>query len=98
MKNLFNLSCYKNFTSNQGQLIPILCHEVLPGDLHQHTTEALIRVAPLNTPVMHPVNVKIHHFFVPTRLVWDDFEDFITGGDDGNDASVFPQITLTPRS
>ena len=79
-----------------GQLVPIMCHEVLPGDVHQHQTEALLRVAPLNTPVMHPVQVKIHHFFVPTRLVWDDFEDFITGGDDGDNSSVYPTITITP--
>ena len=96
MKNLFNLSHYKNFTSDMGQLIPIMCHENLPGDIQQQTTEVLLRVSPLNTPVMHPVQVKIYHFYVPTRIVWDDFEDFITGGDDGNDASVYPQITLTP--
>jgi hypothetical protein len=96
MKNLFNLSHYKNFTSDMGQLVPIMLHEVLPGDIQQHYTDILLRVSPLNTPVMHPVQVKIHHFYVPTRLVWDDFEDFITGGDDGNNASVHPQITLTP--
>jgi hypothetical protein len=96
MKNLFNLSHYKNLTFDMGQLVPIMCHEVLPGDLQQQTTEALVRVAPLVTPVMHPVQVKIHHFFVPMRLLWEDWEDFITGGDDGNDTSVFPQITLTP--
>jgi hypothetical protein len=95
MKNKFNLSHYKNLTFDMGQLVPIMCHEVLPGDIQQHYTDALLRVAPLNTPVMHPVKVGIHHFFVPSRIVWDSFEDFITGGDDGNDASVFPTITLT---
>jgi hypothetical protein len=45
---------------------------------------------------MHPVDVRTHHWFVPHRLVWDDWEDFITGGEDGNNASVFPTITLTP--
>ena len=96
MKNLFNLTHYHNTTGNMGELLPIMRHEVLPGDVQQHSTELLLRVAPLLTPVMHPVQVKIHHFFCPTRLVWSDFEDFITGGDDGNDASVYPQITLTP--
>ena len=75
MKNLFNLSHYKNYTADMGQLVPIMCHEVLPGDVHQQQTELLLRVAPLNTPVMHPVQVKIYHFYVPTRLVWEDFED-----------------------
>ena len=47
-------------------------------------------MAPLVTPVMHRVFVRIHHFFVPNRLIWDDWEDFITGGPDGNDNSVHP--------
>ena len=39
------------------------------------------------------VEVKLHHFFVPYRLIWEDFEAFITGGQDGNDASVYPTVT-----
>ena len=95
MKTKFNLSHYKNFTCDQGQLIPTHVQEVLPGDLQQHSVESLIRVAPLLTPVMHPVKAKTYSFYVPSRIIWEDWEDFITGGDDGNDASVFPQITLT---
>lgn len=38
------------------------------------------------------MTVRIHHFFVPHRLVWDGFEDFITGGPDGTDASTPPTI------
>ena len=96
MKNLFNLSHYKLTSLDMGQLIPIGCHSVLPGDINLHWVDMLMRVSPLVTPVMHPVNASIHHFFIPWRILWDDFEDWITGGDDGNDASVFPQITLTP--
>lgn len=89
-----NLGRYKLLSCDQGQLVPIGLTEVLPGDSFKHSTSALIRVAPLATPVMHPVRARIHHFFVPTRLIWEDFEDFITGGPDGLNASVFP--TLTP--
>jgi hypothetical protein len=42
---------------------------------------------------MHPVHVRVHHWFVPHRLVWTDFQNFITGGKDGLNASVFPTIT-----
>jgi len=49
-------------------------------------------------PVMHPVNVRIHHWFVPHRILWDDFEDFITGGPDGHDVSVFPTVTMPSDS
>lgn len=87
-----SLSHYQLTTCKQGQLVPIGIQEVLPGDTFNHSTNALIRVMPLNTPVMHPVHAKIHHFFVPHRLVWDNFENFITGGPDGMDDSVFPTI------
>jgi len=43
---------------------------------------------------MHPCVARIHHFFVPNRLLWEDWEDFITGGPDGNDTSTPPTITV----
>jgi hypothetical protein len=89
-----NLSHYKLFSCDMGELIPCGLTEVLPGDTVQHATSALVRFAPLVSPVMHPVHCRIHHWFVPHRLVWEDFEDFITGGPDGDDASVFPTITF----
>jgi len=90
----FSLSNYKLCTMNMGELVPINLLEVLPGDSIQQATTALIRCAPMLSPVMHPVHVRIHHWFVPHRLVWEDFEDFITGGSDGEDDSVLPLITL----
>jgi len=89
------LSNYKLFSCDMGELVPCGLVEVLPGDSFQHATSALVRVSPLLAPVMHPVHVRIHHWFVPHRLVWEDWEKFITGGPDGMDASVFPTITLT---
>lgn len=98
-RSKFNLSNYQLLSCNQGQLVPIGITEVLPGDSIQHATQLLVRVQPLNTPVMHPVHVKVDHFFVPYRLLWangidDSFEAFITGGHDGLDASTFPTITI----
>lgn len=80
-----------------GDLVPIGITEVLPGDSIQHATNGLIRAAPLLSPVMHPVNCSITHWYVPYRLIWDEFEDFITGGPDGANASVYPTIN-TPVS
>lgn len=90
-----NLSHYRLFSCDMGELVPIGCTEVLPGDTFQHNTSLLLRVSPLLAPVMHPVQARIHHWFVPYRLIWEDWEDFITGGPDGNDQSAFPTITLT---
>lgn len=93
IRNKFSLSHHKLFTCNMGELVPIGLLEVLPGDSFQMASSALVRCSPLLTPVMHPVDVRIHHWFVPHRLVWTDWENFITGGPDGNNASVPPTIS-----
>lgn len=89
-----NLSCYKLASMDMGTLYPIHCQEVLPGDTIQQSTSALIRVAPMLAPVMHPTKAHIHHFFVPYRLIWDDWEDFITKGRDGLQAPAYPTIQM----
>lgn len=90
-----SLSNYKLLSCDMGELVPIGLTEVLPGDSIQQATSLLLRVSPLLAPVMHPVHVRVHHWYVPHRIVWDDFEDFITGGPDGNNSSIFPTITLS---
>lgn len=96
-----NLSHYKLTSLDMGKLVPIAAVPVLPGDTIQHATSLLLRVSPLATPVMHPVTVRIHHWFVPTRLSWDDaggantgFQAFITGGPDGTSTPTVPTITI----
>lgn len=78
MKNRHNLSHYRLATLDLGKLVPVGCVEILPGDFFRHRSNCLLRVQPLLKPVMHMVDVRIHHFFVPIRLLWDEFEDFIT--------------------
>lgn len=90
----FSLSNTKLLSCDMGELVPIGLTEVLPGDTFQHSTSAMLRCSPLLAPVMHPVHVQVHHWFVPNRLVWEDWEDFITGGPDGLDASEFPTIAM----
>lgn len=89
-----NLSNYKLATMDMGKLVPVQFQEVLPGDTFQLETSALVRVSPMLAPVMHPVTVRLHHWFLPTRLLWDDWEDFITGGPDGQNADTLPTCTL----
>lgn len=80
-RSLFNLSHDRKFSCDWAKLYPILCMETVPGDTIKVSTEFLIRMAPLRSPVMHRINVKVHYFFVPNRLLWDKWEDFITGID-----------------
>lgn len=94
-KNLFDLSHEKKLTMNMGDLVPILLNEVVPGDKFRVNTESLIRLAPMVAPVMHRCNAYIHYFFVPNRLLFDGWETFITGGEDGKQTAAMPNILLT---
>lgn len=93
-----SLSHYKLLTCKMGQLVPVTWFEALPGDTIQQATSALIRCAPLVTPVMHPVHVRFHHWFVPNRLIWANWQNFITGGPTGNDATAHPYILNSAMS
>lgn len=90
----FNLSNFHNCTFKMGYLYPVNLTEVLPGDSVQLSTSVFLRLAPMVVPVMHPVYMHLSNFFVPSRILWDGFEDFITGGPDGTDTSVLPKVTL----
>lgn len=79
-----SLSNYKLLTMDLGKLVPIGMQEVLAGDTIQQASSALIRFTPQLAPVMHPMTVRIHHWFCPHRLTMGpSFEPFITGGSDG---------------
>lgn len=90
-----SLSFYRLLSCDMGELIPCGLVEVLPGDTFQHSTSALIRCSPMLAPVMHPVDVRVHHWYVPMRILWDNFENFITGGPDGLNADTVPTKSLT---
>lgn len=97
-RSSFSLSHKKNLAMNMGDLVPIGLQEVLPGDQFQHSTSALIRVQPILAPVMSPVFCMVHHFFVPARLLWDEWEDFITGGEDGESTPTPPYMISPPST
>lgn len=83
-----NLSSYKLLTCDMGKLVPIGLTEVLPGDTIQQSTSMLLRLSPLVAPVMHPVQIRVHHWFVPNRIIYEGWEDFITGGKDGTGSTI----------
>jgi post-segregation antitoxin (ccd killing protein) len=96
-KSLFDLSHERKLSMNMGDLVPVLCEEVLPGDKWQINTETLIRMAPMKSPIMHRVDTFVHFFFVPNRIIWDNWQKFITGGVQGLDTPVHPFI-VTPKT
>lgn len=89
-RSVFDLSYEKKFACDMGQLIPIMCDEVVPGDIFEIGNQALIRFQPLVSPVLHEINMTVHYYFVPYRKLWDDWENFITGGADGQFTDAIP--------
>ena len=100
MRHKHTLSHYKLLTGDMGRLYPVGLIEVLPKDTFQHSSSLFLRFSPMAAPVMHPVTVRMHHFFVPHRLVWPEsegggWEQFITSGPDGEDSQEVPVIPTT---
>lgn len=91
--NTFDLTHDRKFTCKMGQLVPICLIDTVPGDNIYIKPSSLIRFAPLVTPVMHRCKVYMHFFYVPNRIVWDGWEDFITGGPNGDSETVHAQIS-----
>jgi len=89
-RSVFDLSYEKKFNCDMGQLIPVMCDEVVPGDKFKISNEVVIRWQPLIKPILHEVNVFTHYFFVPYRILWSEWENFITGGADGTLEPVLP--------
>ncbi len=90
-RSVFNLSHFKRFTCDMGQLIPVLFLECVPGDTMKIGCEAVTRFQPMVAPILDSVDMYVHYFFVPTRLLMNDerdWEKFLTGGKDGKDDSV----------
>lgn len=76
-KNAFDLSHDFKFSGDMGNLIPILVNECVPGDNYKISCEAMVRFAPMIAPIMHRVDVSMHYFFVPNRIIWKGWQDFI---------------------
>lgn len=91
MKRSFHdLSFIHSLSLDMGYLVPLAAIDVLPGDTFRSKVAMLARVAPLAKPVMHPVEIRVHNWFVPNRIIWDDWEDFIVG----NEGSVtYPTLS-----
>jgi hypothetical protein len=90
--NTFDLSHDRKFSMKLGEITPILINECVPGDKFNISSTNLLRFAPLIAPVMHQSSVYIHFFFVPNRILWSNWEDFISGGEDGLADPAFPVI------
>lgn len=64
-------------TFNTGDLIPIYLDEVLPGDTHKIDLACVMRMATPIFPVMDNAFCDFYFFFVPNRLLWEHWKEFM---------------------
>lgn len=77
VRNVFDLTHDVKLTCDMGNLVPIMATDVVPGDKFNISAEALVRFSPLLAPTMHRFDVSIHYFFVPNRILWDNWAKWI---------------------
>lgn len=90
----FNRSSGLKTTFDAGQLIPIFVDEVLPGDTFNLNMTGFGRLATPLHPVMDNMYLETFFFFVPNRLVWDNWEKFNGQQDNPGDSTDFLIPTL----
>ena len=95
-RSTFNRSHGRKTTLNGNYLYPIFCDEVLPGDTHNLSLTTFARMATQIVPVMDNIFCDVFFFFVPNRLVWNNWEKFMGAQDNPGDsiAYVIPSLTL----
>lgn len=94
IRSFFDLSHDVKLSMKMGRLVPVMITECIPGDKIGLSCESLIRFAPMVAPVMHRFDVTIHYFFVPNRIIWKNWENFITQTKIGGNVPAFPYITM----
>ena len=84
-------------TFNSGLLIPFYWDEVLPGDIHNVSVTTLARLATPIVPIMDNLWAETFFFFVPYRLLWENWEKFCGAQDNPGDSTAFtvPKVDVT---
>ena len=91
-RNAFNLSYSVKTTMEMGKLYPISIQEMVPGDTFKLGNEVVINLQPMNAPAYINLNWYCYAFFVPYRVLWDKWEEFITKGQDGDTTIELPKF------
>ncbi|WNK13466.1 MAG: major capsid protein [Microvirus sp.] len=71
-------------TFDAGYLVPVFCDEVLPGDTFKLRMTAFARLSTPLFPVMDNLKLSSFFFFVPNRLIWNNWQKFM--GEQANPA------------
>ncbi len=97
-RSIFDRSHNRKMTFNADYLVPIFVDEVLPGDSFKLDFDLFCRMtSPLTTPVMDNLYLDTFWFFVPNRLVWENWQKFCGEQENPGDSTdfVMPKITFS---
>lgn len=86
-RNGFDLSHKNAFTAKAGELLPIFCQEVLPGDKFRINGQGFTRTQPIMSAAFVRLREYYDFFFVPYKLLWNRFPTFFTQLQDYHQAS-----------
>nr|QJB19857.1 MAG: major capsid protein [Microvirus sp.] len=81
-------------TFNAGPLIPFYVDEVIPGDSHKGEVTVFARLQTLLFPLMDNLELETFFFFVPTRIIWANFEKFMGSQDNPADSIAYTVPTV----
>lgn len=76
-RSRFNISEGLKTTINVGDLVPVYWEEMNPGDQFNFNVNGLFRLTTPIVPIMDNLRVKLYSFFVPNRLLWSHWENFM---------------------
>ena len=88
-RSKFNRSFGAKDTFKFDELTPIFIDEILPGDTINMNVKTFIRLATQVVPVMDRMMLDFYFFFVPCRLVWDNWEKFNGAQDNPSDSTDY---------
>jgi len=93
-RSMFDRSSAAKDTLQFDYLNPILVDEVIPGDTINLSLSVFARLATQKVPIMDNMMIDFFFFFVPCRLVWDNWEKFNGAQDNPGDSTdyVIPTI------
>lgn len=95
-RSQFDMTHTKRISTRMGRLTPVLIMEAVPSDTFRINIEILMRLAPLIAPIYDEIQLYVHCFFVPNRLLWSGWEEFITGGRLGTGPGLDPEVAPVP--
>lgn len=93
----FDLSYSNKGTAKIGRIVPIRCTETLPSDSYKGSTKIAMQFEPLAVPILSNMRVKHEDWYVPSHILWDEWDKFITKGEDLSDTSVVLCLTVLIR-